>query len=74
MEASEKVRENRVRRMLARQGYKLSRSRRRDPRALDYGQYVISRGAARFTVASIADAEEWALAEPARRARRWGRS
>jgi hypothetical protein len=35
----EKVRENRLRRMAARQGLQLVKSRRRDPRALDYGTY-----------------------------------
>lgn len=35
----EKVRENRLRRMASRQGLTLHRSRRRDPRALDYGLY-----------------------------------
>lgn len=35
----EKVRENRLRRMAERQGLKLQKSRRRDPRALDYGKY-----------------------------------
>lgn len=35
----DKVRENRLRRMAARQGLTLHRSRRRDPRALDYGGY-----------------------------------
>lgn len=34
-----KVRENLVRRIAARQGYRLEKSRRRDPRALDYGRY-----------------------------------
>ena len=34
-----KVRENRIRRMAARQGLTLARSRRRDPRAIDYGTY-----------------------------------
>jgi hypothetical protein len=66
MDASEKIRENRVRRMLSRQGYKLSKSRRRDPLALDFGQYVISRGAARFKVASLDEAEQWALKEKKR--------
>ena len=36
---SEKVRENRLRRMASRQGLQLMKSRRRDPRALDYGMY-----------------------------------
>lgn len=35
----EKVRENRLRRMAERQGLRLTRSRRRDTRALDYGTY-----------------------------------
>lgn len=38
-DASEKVRENRLRRMAERQGFVLRRSRRRDPRAIDYGVY-----------------------------------
>jgi hypothetical protein len=37
MENEEKVRENRLRRAAERQGYKLVKSRRRDPRAKDYG-------------------------------------
>lgn len=36
---AEKVRENRVRRMASRQGLRLVKSRRRDPRALDFGSY-----------------------------------
>jgi len=41
-----RVRENRLRRMAARQGYKLHKSRRRDPLARDYMTYRLSRGAA----------------------------
>src|SRR5712671_6443778 len=41
MDAVEKVREARLRRMAKRQGLKLVRSRRRDPLAIDYGRYVI---------------------------------
>ena len=37
-----KVRVNRLRRVAARQGMRISKSRRRDPRALDYGRYWIS--------------------------------
>lgn len=40
MEAS-RVDENRVRRMAARQGLVVNKSRRRDPNALDYGRYWI---------------------------------
>jgi hypothetical protein len=64
MDTAEKVREGRVRRMLARQGYTLSRSRRRDTRALDYGRYTISdeEGTA-VCEGSLDDAEKWALAD-----------
>jgi hypothetical protein len=41
MSRPEKVRENRLRRALDRQGFRLIRSARRDPRARDYGQYTI---------------------------------
>ena len=37
-----KIRENRVRRAAARQGLRLVKSRRRDPRALDYGGYMLT--------------------------------
>jgi hypothetical protein len=40
-EQSEKVRENRLRRMAERQRLALEKSRRRDPRAYDYGLYRI---------------------------------
>lgn len=39
---TDKVRENRLRRMAERQGLVFTRSRRRDPRALDYGLYWLS--------------------------------
>jgi hypothetical protein len=42
---SEKVRENRLRRMAERQGLRLVKSRRRDPRAIDYGTYCLMAGA-----------------------------
>ena len=38
----DKVRENRLRRMAERQGLQLVKSRRRDPRALDYGEYHLA--------------------------------
>lgn len=37
----EKVRENRVRRVAERRGYRLTRSRRRDPLAFDFGGYML---------------------------------
>lgn len=36
-----KVRENRLRRIAERRGYRLSRSNRRDPAAIDYGRYMV---------------------------------
>ncbi len=38
---AEKVRENRLRRMAERQGLALKKSRRRDPRAIDYERWFI---------------------------------
>lgn len=37
-----KVRENRLRRTAERRGLKLTRSRRRDPKAIDYGLYWLT--------------------------------
>ena len=42
MESSEKVKENRLRRMAERQGLVLRKSRARDPRALTYGVYYVA--------------------------------
>ena len=41
MENAEKVRENRLRRMAERQGFRFVKSRRRDPFAVDFGRYRI---------------------------------
>jgi len=38
---AQKILENRLRRMAARQGLRLEKSRRRDRRALDYGTYQL---------------------------------
>lgn len=46
-----KVRENRLRRMAQRQGLRLEKSRRRDPRALDYGTYQLTDPATNTLVA-----------------------
>ena len=40
----EKIRENRLRRAAVRQGLRLVKSRSRDPRALDYGGYMLVDG------------------------------
>lgn len=42
MDLGAKVYENRLRRVAARQGLVLQRSRRRDPRAVDFGKYRFS--------------------------------
>jgi len=62
---TDKSREARVRRMLARQGLTLSRSRRRDPRATDYGRYTIGVpgcGTA-YEATGLDDIERWATGE-----------
>jgi hypothetical protein len=60
---AEKVHENRVRRMAERQGLRLQKSRRRDPRALDYGVYVLIDNARNAVVSgeskSLADIERY---------------
>jgi len=56
-EQAEKVRENRIRRMAERQGLALSKSRRRDPRALDFGVYRLIDGGGRV-VLETTDADE----------------
>ena len=66
---AEKVRENRVRRMADRQGLSLHKSRRRDPRAIDYGLYMLVDPSTNTVVAgtegtgrpnlSLDDVEEW---------------
>ncbi len=37
----EKARDNRMRRVADRRGYRLTKSRRRDPRATDFGLYTL---------------------------------
>jgi hypothetical protein len=44
MDQAKKVRENRLRRAAERQGLRLMKSKRRDPRALDYGMYWLIKG------------------------------
>lgn len=42
MDTEKKTRENRLRRVSDRQGYRLTRSRSRDPNAIDYGLYALA--------------------------------
>ena len=70
MEMQRKVMENYVRRLLKRRGYKLVKSPRRDPGALDYSGYMItdeqgrivsgSNGNRRFLL-SLEGAQDWAF-------------
>jgi len=70
---SEKVREIRLRRMAQRQGYRLVKTRRRDPRAIDYGAYTIvdprtnfavfGIGASGYPIADLDDIEEFLTGE-----------
>jgi hypothetical protein len=73
MDRDEKVRENRIRRMAARQGFVLNKSRRRDPMALDFGGYMLVDLYDNFVVAgadpipyslSLDDAEAWLTWRP----------
>ena len=48
---AEKVRENRLRRMAARRGFRLEKSRRRDSYALDYGRWYVIQADRNFLVA-----------------------
>jgi hypothetical protein len=72
----EKVRENRLRRMAERQGLRLVKSRRRDPRAIDYGLYTLVSDRTNTTVAgterttgrpefTLDDVEAWLTGEGA---------
>jgi hypothetical protein len=53
VDTAERVRENRLRRMADRQGLRLVKSRRRDPRAVDYGGYMLVDQATNAVVAGV---------------------
>jgi len=70
-----KTQENLIRRKLARMGYRLVKSRRRDPDALDYGCYEVVDVRTNFAVfglgpvmglpsASLEEVKEWIEEEP----------
>jgi uncharacterized protein YcfL len=64
LSTQEKVRENRIRRMAGRQGLQLVKSRRRDPRALDYGMYWLVDNSGVEVASGDADAiEAWLTGE-----------
>jgi hypothetical protein len=61
---SEKVRENRLRRMAGRQGLQLLKSRRRDPRALDYGRYwLVDASGVEVATGDVDAIESWLTGE-----------
>lgn len=53
----EKVRENRLRRMLQRRGLSLLKSKRRDPKAIDFGCYIIVDASTSAVVAGSDDSQ-----------------
>ena len=62
MDNKERVRENRLRRAAQRQGLQLVKSRRRDPRAFDFGTYQLLDGTTVVASGRGLDAvEEWLL-------------
>jgi len=64
---ADRVRENRIRRMIQRQDHALRKSHRRDPRATGFGTYLIvdtRTGAIVASGISLDDAERWAQGEP----------
>ncbi len=65
---TEKIHENRVRRMAGRQGLRLVKSRRRDPRAIDYGGYMLIEPNSAVVVAGTGDVgrPHWTLADAER--------
>jgi hypothetical protein len=67
MDNDEKIRENRLRRMAARQGYKILKSRRRDPLATDYDTYRLNRGAVTTGPMTLDQVETWLISPKNRR-------
>jgi hypothetical protein len=62
MDTATKVRENRARRAIARRGYRLAKTRRRDPAAYDYGSWKITdpaTGGLVHAAPSLTDVEAW---------------
>ncbi len=59
MDTAQKVRENRLRNAARRQGLTLSRSRSRDPLALDFGTYRLTDAATGETVLKPCDGEDY---------------
>jgi hypothetical protein len=67
---ADKTRETRLRRMAERQGLAIHKSRRRDPRALDYGRWWVVHPDERYVELTDIDAlEQYLLTAPGRRDR-----
>jgi hypothetical protein len=67
MDTQEKIRENRARRAVARRGYRLAKTRRRDRAAWDYGSWKITdpaTGGLVHDAPSLADVEAWLDGSP----------
>ena len=73
---ADKIRENRLREAAKRQGYEIRKSRRRDPRALDYGGWMIvdahtksvEAGDLTYGGLSLDEVEKWLTSDHARTA------
>ena len=72
MEPTDKVRENRARRSAQRRGLRVVKSRRRDPQALSYGEFlivdqrtnaIIAGGSSEWDWLSLEQVEDW-LGQP----------
>ena len=77
MNPDEKTRENRLRRKIDRMGYQLTKSKRKDPDAVDFGKYVIFEPGTTWAVhgnkkrfdLSLDDVEAWIKQQTSRPAR-----
>ena len=62
--STDKIRENRLRRMAERQGLQLQKSRRRDPRAVGYGTWqIVDPQGNRVASGSLDEVEAWLTSE-----------
>jgi hypothetical protein len=52
MDNTEKIHEQRLRRTAERRGYRLNRSKRRDPRAYDFGKYYVTDAFTKYLLTS----------------------
>lgn len=62
-DTAHKTRENRLRRVAERQGLTFTKTRRRDPRAIDYGHYYLHRNGVQVLDAADLDEVEHFLTQ-----------